>query len=166
MLTAGDITLITYDKPGPTYVGPPLAAVWAELVSQLQYYGINYPNVRVAMAATVAVESMFDPGAHYYGSNLYRGRGLIQLTSEANYATFGHLIGSDLHTYPDLIYELHISARVAALFFKVHSLDTFANRGDWYSIRKKVNGTQMNGFDKFLSYIWPMLEAEYATTHS
>jgi hypothetical protein len=162
MLLSSDIIIITGLYASLPTPQPAVVIVWNQLVTELQNCGINYPNTRVALAATVAVESMFNPFAIASESDIYRGRGLIQLTGEANYVKYGQKLNVNLKDSPQLALDLETGAKIAAVYFKDHGLDIHANRGDWRRIRLAVNGG-LNGFDKFLNYIWPMLEAEYGS---
>lgn len=70
----------------------------------------------------------------------YRGRGLVQVTGRANYVRMGNALGLDLETFPDLLSEPGLAARSAACFWQQHALDTYADKGDFIQITRRING--------------------------
>lgn len=70
----------------------------------------------------------------------YRGRGPIQLTGKANYATAGAALGLDLVTAPEAVIAPVIGARVAGWFWASHGLNALADAGDLVGITKIING--------------------------
>jgi len=71
---------------------------------------------------------------------LYRGRGLIQITGRANYAECGEALGLDLLQQPELLERPEHAAMSAAWFWHRAGLNTFADRGDLLTITKRING--------------------------
>ncbi|RMS72361.1 Glycoside hydrolase protein [Pseudomonas syringae pv. aceris] len=71
---------------------------------------------------------------------LYRGRGLIQITGRANYAECGEALGLDLLQQPELLERPEHAAMSAAWFWHRAGLNTFADRGDFLTITKRING--------------------------
>jgi putative chitinase len=76
----------------------------------------------------------------------YRGRGAFQLTFRDNYRNYGRLLGYDLEGMPDLAKQYGVGALVAALYWKVHGFDRYANRDDLRTITIAINGGT-NGID-------------------
>lgn len=76
----------------------------------------------------------------------YRGRGPLQNTGRANYATLGKRLGLDLVADPDLLLQPKIGARAAAAFWVDKGLNALADAGDQRAITQRVNGGQ-NGAD-------------------
>lgn len=84
----------------------------------------------------------------------FRGRGLIQITGRANYTKYGHAIGKDLISNPDLALDPINACKIFAAYFKDHGIDVHAN--NWagknetslQKCRKLVNGG-LNGYDRF-----------------
>lgn len=71
---------------------------------------------------------------------LYRGRGLIQITGRANYAACGEALGLDLLQQPELLELPEHAAMSAAWFWHRAGLNTFADRSDFLTITKRING--------------------------
>ena len=101
-----------------------------QAIPETSYSGTSNQRIRDVMGDRVS--DLSDPALtalkaddeafynHVYedlGGYAYRGRGLIQLTGEANYAAVGELIGEDLLNNPDLMLDPEISARASAAYF-------------------------------------------------
>ncbi len=77
----------------------------------------------------------------------YYGRGLVQITHRANYATMSRVVGHDLVAEPDLALRLDVAATILVvgmtegLFTGVRLSDAFFGmKTDWIGARKIVNG--------------------------
>ena len=71
----------------------------------------------------------------------YRGSGLIMLTFRDNYAKYGALAGHDLIANPDLLRMAgQLCADVAASYWQHHGCNELADKSDWVSITKEING--------------------------
>ncbi|MDE2022025.1 MAG: glycoside hydrolase family 19 protein [Patescibacteria group bacterium] len=70
----------------------------------------------------------------------YRGRGLIQLTGKANYATTGKLVGLDLLGNPDLLIQPAHALQVSIKWWEGHIPDSMLS--DTSAITRRVNGGQ------------------------
>lgn len=155
-----------------------VGAAWPALVEALQWRGIDGPEVRVGMAATIAIECPpFKPIRERYAKGqtpeqyfaryapphpvaaklgnrdladalAYIGRGFLQITGRTNYVAYGKAIGIDLEKSPDLALDPHHSARIAAAYFRDRGVDKACQVGDWRSVRRLVNGGY-NGWEEF-----------------
>lgn len=70
----------------------------------------------------------------------YRGRGLIQCTGKSNYDAFSQACGVDAVSNPDSLAEPINAALSAAWFWGSKGLNTYADRGDFLGITKRING--------------------------
>lgn len=72
----------------------------------------------------------------------YRGRGLIQVTGRANYEACSEALFSDarLLTTPELLEHPVYAAMSAAWFWHRAGLNTQADKGDFLTITKRING--------------------------
>ena len=70
----------------------------------------------------------------------YRGRGLIQLTGKANYRLCGEILGLDLLTHPELLEKPQHACMAAAWFWGSNGLCPLADKGDFETITRRVNG--------------------------
>jgi len=70
----------------------------------------------------------------------YRGRGLIQVTGRANYAECGEALGLDLINHPELLEQPQHAAMSAAWYWGSRGLNSLADKGDFLSITKRING--------------------------
>ncbi|PBQ20930.1 lysozyme [Pseudomonas congelans] len=72
---------------------------------------------------------------------LYRGRGLIQVTGRANYEACGEALGLDLSPpQPQLLEQPDHAAMSAAWFWDRANLNALADNGDFLMITRRING--------------------------
>ncbi len=71
---------------------------------------------------------------------LYRGRGLIQITGRANYAECGEALGLDLIHHPELLEQPEHAAMSAAWYWGSRGLNSLADKGELLLITKRING--------------------------
>jgi putative chitinase len=72
----------------------------------------------------------------------YRGRGLIQITGRANYEACSEALFGDarLLNTPELLEHPVYAAMSAAWFWHRAGLNTLADKGDYLTITKRING--------------------------
>ena len=72
----------------------------------------------------------------------YRGRGLIQITGRANYAACSEALFSDarLLNTPELLETPVYAALSAGWFWQRAGLNSLADKGDFLTITKRING--------------------------
>jgi putative chitinase len=87
----------------------------------------------------------------------YRGRGLIQITGRANYAACGEALGLNLITQPELLELPQYAAMSAAWFWKQNGLNDLADRDQFNTITRRINGG-LNGLQDRLE-IWSRAQA-------
>lgn len=73
---------------------------------------------------------------------LYRGRGLIQVTGRANYEACSEALFGDsrLLNTPELLEQPVYAALSAGWFWQKEGLNTLADKGDFLAITKRING--------------------------
>lgn len=82
---------------------------------------------------------------------LFKGRGLIQITGRANYARCGGGLGVDLLSDPALLERHPHSSRSAAWFWADRKLNNLADQEDFRGITRKINGG-FNGYNERVKY--------------
>ncbi|WP_288081682.1 glycoside hydrolase family 19 protein [Pseudomonas sp.] len=90
----------------------------------------------------------------------YRGRGLIQVTGRANYAACGDALGLDLIDKPELLELPQHATMSAAWFWKQKGLNDLADRNQFLTITRRINGG-LNGIDDRLE-LWKKAQAVLA----
>lgn len=70
----------------------------------------------------------------------YHGRGLIQLTGRENYANFGHNVGVNVLSDPDLLITPEYAALSAGWYWNKRGLNTLADNMQVEEMTKKING--------------------------
>ena len=70
----------------------------------------------------------------------YRGRGLIQITGRANYAECAEALGLDLISHPELLELAQYAAMSAAWFWGKTGLNTLADKSEFVTITRRING--------------------------
>ena len=92
-------------------------------------------------AAQAGYEGRADLGNTEKGDGFkYRGRGLVQITGRANYATCGEALGLDLISQPELLELPQHATMSAAWFWSTRGLNTLADQGDFVKITRRING--------------------------
>ena len=82
----------------------------------------------------------------------FRGRGLIQLTGRHNYEVFSKILGKPLYELPETVEHFPLALEVSCLFWKLKDLNKWADKGDFETITKRINGG-LNGYDQRLEYL-------------
>jgi len=104
------------------------------------------------LASGEAYEGRKDLGNTESGDGVrYKGRGLIQITGRTNYGHCGEALGVDLIANPEKLEEPLLAARSAGWFWSTRKLNDWADKGDFRTITKRINGG-FNGLDDRLAY--------------
>lgn len=119
---------------------------------------INTPKRQAAFLAQLAHESgefrYFEEiasGAAYEGreelgntqpgdGKRFKGRGPIQLTGRSNYRAAGKALGLDLEGNPKRAADVDVGFRTAGWFWSSRKLNTYADRGNFREITRRING--------------------------
>ena len=139
----------------------------------------------IAVLATIGTEvGSFEPinefgGTQYFTKNYegradlgnthpgdgarYHGRGFIQLTGRVNYRGYAQKLGVPLEEQPELALDPTVASRVLGRYFKDRGIAADARKGDWQTVRRKVNGG-LNGWDRFNTLVQSLEHAHDATT--
>lgn len=168
-LEASPVTYFTPEQIAAV-LSSPVANVrqqWPLVLAALHEQGIADEPVQIAALGTIGVEAqVFLPVEEGYylgaGADVYRqtrwyapfwGRGLVQLSTEANYRAAEQALGiAGLHDHPELALDPHNSARIFAWFFATTGIAPLARTGQWVAVRRKVNGGSA-GLADFLGYV-------------
>lgn len=133
----------------------------AAFIAQIGHESGQLRNVREIWGPTPAqsgYEGRKDLGNTTPGDgSKYRGRGLIQVTGRANYVACGEALGLDLIVQPELLEIPQHAAMSAAWFWKQHGLNDLADRDQFNSITRRINGG-LNGLQDRLE-IWSRARA-------
>lgn len=133
----------------------------AVFIAQIGHESGQLRNVREIWGPTSAqsgYEGRKDLGNTKPGDgSKYRGRGLIQVTGRANYAACGEALGLDLIAQPELLEMPQHAAMSAAWFWKQNGLNDLADRDQFNSITRRINGG-LNGLQDRLE-IWSRARA-------
>ena len=112
----------------------------AHFLAQVAHESGGFRYVR-ELASGEAYEGRADLGNMAEGDGVrYKGRGLIQITGRANYIACGDALGVDLVGEPELLERSDLAARSAAWFWDSRHLNELADRGDFKTITRKING--------------------------
>ena len=70
----------------------------------------------------------------------YKGRGLIQITGRANYQKLSDAFKVDFMNAPEKLEDPEFAVKSACWFWTTHGLNDLADKKDFLSITKKING--------------------------
>jgi len=122
-------------------VGPKRAAAF---IAQIGHESGQLRYVREIWGPTAAQRGY--EGREELGNTLpgdgrkYCGRGLIQITGRTNYAKCGEALGLDLISHPELLELPQHAAMSAAWFWKQKGLNDLADREEFNTITRRING--------------------------
>jgi putative chitinase len=68
------------------------------------------------------------------------GRGLIQVTGRDNYAWFGASLSISIDEASDYMQTFEGAAQSACWFWETNNLNDLADKGDFVTMTKKING--------------------------
>lgn len=98
------------------------------------------------IASGAAYEGRRDLGNTYPGDGRrFKGRGPIQLTGRSNYVWAGKKLGLNLIGHPQLASRHEIGWRIAGLYWREHGLNQLADKGQFETITRRINGG-LNGW--------------------
>jgi putative chitinase len=151
----------------PLFIGPLNSAMvkyeintparQASFLSQIGHESGQFRYVR-ELASGAAYEGRKDLGNTQPGDGVrYKGRGLIQITGRANYATCGAALGLDLIADPELLELPQNACDSAAWFWKSRGLNELADNEDQVKITRRINGG-LNGIADRLALFGRALE--------
>ena len=104
-------------------------------------------------ASGKAYEGRKDLGNTQKGDGVrFKGRGLIQITGRSNYNTMSKALGVDFVKEPELAAEFPYAALTAALYWKNHKINRYADRDDIRGVTKVINGGYTGLADR-MSYL-------------
>jgi putative chitinase len=104
-------------------------------------------------ASGAAYEGRKDLGNTQKGDGKrFKGRGLIQLTGRANYASASKALGVDFVADPELVERFPAAADVSAWYWDTHKLNRHADADDVKQVTKIINGGY-NGLDSRVAYL-------------
>jgi predicted chitinase len=81
----------------------------------------------------------------------FHGRGFLQITGRFNYEKAGNALGLDLINDPDQAAKPDVGARIAAWYWRTRNLNYFADKNDFITITRRINGG-LNGLEDRESY--------------
>jgi len=128
------------------------------LTDAMAKFGIDTPKRQAAFLAQIAHESgqlryvkELASGQAYEGRQdlgnvepgdgpRFKGRGLIQCTGRSNYVKCGFALGLDLIANPELLETPENASLSAAWFWYNNDLNRYADRGDFTTLTKRING--------------------------
>jgi predicted chitinase len=155
-LTAQELCAIV-----PTLSPTTAASLIDALNNAMQGANINTPARQAAFLAQIAHETGGFRWFRELGSDAYfqrydgradlgntqpgdgarfKGRGFIQITGRTNYQKAGEALGIDLIDNPQLAETPAVGARIAAWYWQSHDLNALADRGDFITITRRING--------------------------
>ncbi len=166
------ITLDQLKKIMP-YAGRRAEMYCVPLNEAMDEFGIDSPARQAAFIAQLAHESgslrytlELASGAAYEGrvdlgncepgdGMRFKGRGLIQITGRANYASCSLALYADAETLleqPELLEDAVPACRSAAWFWKTRGLNELADAGNFDRITRKINGGTNGAADRLAFY--------------
>jgi putative chitinase len=70
----------------------------------------------------------------------FRGSGFLQLTGHSNFYHAGQALGVDFVMQPELVRTPMYAAQTAGWFWQTHKLNQYADKGDFVTMTKRING--------------------------
>lgn len=123
----------------------------AAFIAQIAHESGSFQYVR-EIASGKAYEGRKDLGNTIEGDGIkFKGRGLIQITGRANYDSLSKAFGVDFISNPSLLEGAEFAAMSAGWFWNTKKLNSLADKGDFITITKRINGG-VNGLKDRISF--------------
>ncbi|MBV8793986.1 MAG: peptidoglycan-binding protein [Hyphomicrobiales bacterium] len=134
-----------------------MSSVAAEWNDTLGAYGLNATKNRLAffMAETSAEtggwRGMVEGGEFSGDRDLYKGRGLIQLTGKSNYQAIGEKLAQDfpnsglvfdIANNPQLVSVPKYVLKTAVAYWDLNKLNAICDTGDFLHLSNRINGSK------------------------
>ena len=133
------------------YINTPLR--WAHYLAQIAHESAEL-RYSEEIASGKAYEGRKDLGNVIKGDGVrFKGRGLIQLTGRTNYTTYKAFCGFDVVKQPELLCQPVGAVRSSMWFWKNNGLNEFADKDDFMTITKRINGNKPNGVESRKEYL-------------
>lgn len=104
------------------------------------------PNKQEAIANRVYANRMGNGDEKSGDGYRYRGRGVIQLTGKDNYSRFAESVSMSLDEAVDYLQTYEGAAHSACWFWDVNKLNNYADKGEFVTLTKRINGG-VNGLE-------------------
>ena len=82
----------------------------------------------------------------------YKGKGCIMITGKDNYKAASKGLGVDFVNHPELLKELQYAVQSACWWWTTHGLNLLADKKDFKTITKKINGGYNGYLDRVMYY--------------
>lgn len=113
---------------------------WAHYLAQIAHESLEL-RYSEEIASGKAYEGRKDLGNIYKGDGVrFKGRGLIQLTGRTNYTAYKGFCGFDVVKQPELLCKPVGAIRSSMWFWKTKGLNDLADKDDFLTITKRING--------------------------
>lgn len=125
----------------------------AHFLAQLAHESDGFRTTR-EYASGAAYEGRRDLGnVHEGDGRLFRGRGLIQLTGRANYASFGATVPEyDIIHEPQEVEEFPLALQAATWYWTKRKISDAADEDDIETVTRRINGG-LNGLSSRRVYL-------------
>lgn len=125
------------------YSADRIAQVWPRLAPRAAELAHNPEKL-----ANAAYANKLGNGDEASGDGFrFRGRGLIQITGRANYASAASWTGTQLIVDPDKAAEPFTAVRIALAFWREHKCSFPAQLDDVEAVTQRINGPRMEGLE-------------------
>lgn len=115
-----------------------------QFLAQLAHESAGFRTMREYWGPTSAqlnYEGRSDLGNVQLGDGRrFMGRGYLQITGRANYASYGTLTGQPLTTIPELAEAPLVALNIACLYWKSRKIDDPAGKNDIAEVTRRING--------------------------
>lgn len=126
---------------------------WAHYLAQIAHESAEL-RYSEEIASGKAYEGRKDLGNVIKGDGVrFKGRGLIQLTGRTNYTTYKAFCGFDVVKQPELLCKPVGAVRSSMWFWKKKGLNELADKDDFMTITKRINGNKPNGVESRKEYL-------------
>ena len=82
----------------------------------------------------------------------YKGRGFIMITGRTNYQAVSKGLGVDFVSHPELLEQPGYAVQSACWWWTTHGLNALADKKDFKTITKKINGGYNGYLDRMMYY--------------